>query len=184
MYAGRESTTSQAKLIHNLHPRVDMPREILILTILTIYYMSLLQWGICHFLLHFFSLMGVIWDLISHLFKYQFECFIIRCEELFRIIYINILFQYSSCSKPILKWPFMLFFFLTPLTLEKGLISGECISDELTIWYAKDFQLSPVNSKNVLSQLKILSLDWFTIQSWQVKVQNAKLANVKMTIII
>lgn len=56
-------------------------------------------------------------------------------------------------------------FFLTPLTLEKGLISGECISDELTIWYAKDFQLSPVNSKNVLSQLKILSLDWFTIQS-------------------
>lgn len=56
-------------------------------------------------------------------------------------------------------------FFLTPLTLEKGLISGECISDELTIWYAKDFQLSPVNSKNVLSQQTILSLDWFTIQS-------------------
>lgn len=183
MYAGRESTTSQAKLIHNLHPCVDMPREILILTILTIYYMSLLQWGICHFLLHFFSLMGVIWDLISHLFKYQFECFIIHCEELFRIIYINILFQYSSYSKPILKWPFM-FFFSNTSYLRKRLDFRRVHSDELTIWYTKDFQLSPVNSKNVSSRQKILSLDWFTIQSWQVEVQNAKLANAKMTIII
>lgn len=130
MYAGRESTTSQAKLIRNLHPRVDMPREILILTILTIYYMSLLQWGICHFLLHFFSLMGVIWDLISHLFKYQFECFIIRCEELSEEI-PNYLYKYTFSIfillKTYLKMTIYAIFFLTPLTLEKGLISGECI---------------------------------------------------------
>lgn len=99
----------------------------------------------------------------------------------------NYLYKYTFSifiySKPILKWPFM-FFFSNTSYLRKRLDFRRVHSDELTIWYAKDFQLSPVNSKNVLSQQTILSLDWFTIQSWQVEVQNAKLANIKMTIII
>lgn len=100
----------------------------------------------------------------NYLYKYTFSIFILL--------------------KTYLKMTIYAIFFSNASYLRKRLDFRRVHSDELTIWYAKDFQLSPVNSKNVLSQLKILSLDWFTIQSWQVEVQNAKLANIKMTIII